>query len=174
MAFRVSGTVAFLDTERADAPLLYPFTLKIWAPSAPVQQHDFLHYACIRIPHMATKVVRDLVMTVTVKCLGKIVLLQTTSVVPAPLGFPRYLHDPNVCDCPFLTKGTETPMYASRVMLMRASATFSHAASTKNPTSLKEWDAPAVALALQHIYSGWTPNTPLPMHTPDELLANFA
>ncbi|KAJ3360239.1 hypothetical protein GGF32_008586 [Allomyces javanicus] len=96
------------------------------------------------------------------------------------LGILQYLHDPEVCDCSFLLSGAATPLYATRVLLMRSpffKAMFSGdwaETQSKDPIKFTSWDAPAVALAFVYIYSGWTPDVPLPSQTPADLLTDFA
>ncbi|KAJ3360241.1 hypothetical protein GGF32_008588, partial [Allomyces javanicus] len=96
------------------------------------------------------------------------------------LGMLQYLHDPDVCDCSFLVGGTATPLYATRILLMRSpffKAMFSGdwaETQSKDPIKFTSWDAPAVALAFVYIYSGWTPDVPLPRQTPADFLADFA
>ncbi|KAJ3368756.1 hypothetical protein GGF31_006180 [Allomyces arbusculus] len=107
------------------------------------------------------------------------------NVIPASVGLLPYLHDPDVCDCSFLTKGVDAPLLASRVILMRASHIFrsmlsgpwveSTKLATREPILFTSWNAPAMALVFIHIYSGWTPDQPtLPVSTPEDLVDDFA
>ncbi|KAJ3358481.1 hypothetical protein GGF32_000384 [Allomyces javanicus] len=84
-----------------------------------------------------------------------------------------------------LNKWVDAPLYASRVLLMRASPIFCHMFSgpwaesakvaTKEPISFVAWEAPAVALAFIHIYSGWMPDHgALPADLPADIIEDFA
>ncbi|KAJ3361216.1 hypothetical protein GGF32_007646 [Allomyces javanicus] len=102
-------------------------------------------------------------------------------IVPASLGYLQCLHDPDVCDCSFQVGETATLLYATRVLLIRASPYFKAMflgdwaeTQSKDPIPFTLWSAPAVALAFVHIYSGWTPNVALPTNMPTYLLADFA
>ncbi|KNE72072.1 hypothetical protein AMAG_16010 [Allomyces macrogynus ATCC 38327] len=105
-------------------------------------------------------------------------------VAPPTPGHLPFLHDPDVCDCSVLAKGVDTPLHASRVILMQASPLFrtmlclwveSTKLATKEPISFTSWYAPAVAFVFIHIYSGWTPDQPaLPESTPEDLIDDFA
>ncbi|KAJ3351978.1 hypothetical protein GGF32_004029 [Allomyces javanicus] len=95
-------------------------------------------------------------------------VVMRTSMVPEPLGFLRFLGDEHVSDCAFLAKGSDAPIYASRLMLARATS------STTAPIPFDSWHAASVVLMLIHIYSGWLPGQPLPLNTPAHLVADPA
>ncbi|KNE59730.1 hypothetical protein AMAG_05194 [Allomyces macrogynus ATCC 38327] len=91
--------------------------------------------------------------------------------LPHSLGFLAFLNDPTLCDCYFLAKDAPGPLYASLMMLARASPFFrtmfsgdwaESAPKTEDPIKFTSWHAAAVALTFIHIYSGWLPGTPLP------------
>ncbi|KAJ3351976.1 hypothetical protein GGF32_004027 [Allomyces javanicus] len=92
-----------------------------------------------------------------------------TSMVPEPLGFLRFLGDKRVSDCAFLAKGSDAPIFASRLMLARSSLFFRRMFSP-----FDSWHAAGVVLVLIHIYSGWLPGQPLPLNTPAHLVADPA
>ncbi|KAJ3351966.1 hypothetical protein GGF32_004017 [Allomyces javanicus] len=104
-----------------------------------------------------------------------------TSMVPEPLGFLRFLGDKHVSDCAFLAKGSDAPIFASRLMLARSSLFFRlmfsgpwRESSTTAPIPFDSWHAASVVLMLIHIYSGWLPGQFLPFNISAQLLGAFA
>ncbi|KAJ3360647.1 hypothetical protein GGF32_008263 [Allomyces javanicus] len=190
MEFDVTGSISFLRTADALERTERQFATFIKAsPIVPVQslKQTMVGTAAMASVVIAVDVPRDSIVYNMRPDLAIVDANKTTEPEQslAPLGFLHFLHDLSVSDCAFLTKGTDTPVYATRMMLMRASPYFrrmfsgpwaeSALAGTKDPIPFMAWDAPVVALAFVHIYSGWTPDQPaLPAETPDELVVDFA
>ncbi|KNE64104.1 hypothetical protein AMAG_09165 [Allomyces macrogynus ATCC 38327] len=212
MVFDITGTISFdhfvddesndgsdedendeedSDDDEAGERASFPFSMQLKAPAVATvlpAEHPKTGAAVISscvvavdVQHREKKV-RNLELDFTFVASNDVL---RKNVIPASVGLLPYLHDPGVCDCSFLTKGVDTPLLASRVILMRASPILhtmlsgpwaeSAKLATKEPISLKSWDATAVALAFIHIYSGWTPDQPtLPESTPEDLVDDFA
>ncbi|KAJ3351969.1 hypothetical protein GGF32_004020 [Allomyces javanicus] len=182
--FLVTGALSFKRTgvtAGTKAQQSHPFSLTIavptlTSPTTPV---------CVSMPiilpfNTGTSInVVDLAVTATWRQLATLSLAKHIRQVPEQLGFLRFLHDERVSDCAFLVKGADTPIYASRVMLVRSSSFFMRMflgvwreSSTTDPISFDSWHVAAVALVLIHIYSGWVPGEPLPNQTPEQLRAD--
>ncbi|KAJ3371875.1 hypothetical protein GGF31_002535 [Allomyces arbusculus] len=189
MEIDVIGSISFLKTADAPGRSESQFATVIKAPPiVPVQSLDQKMVGTASMASVVVAVdvprgsrVHDMSLDFTIVDAGK-----TTEPLRglAPLGFLHFLHDPSVSDCAFLAKGTDTPLYATRMMLMCGSSYFRKMFSGPWAESafvgIKDaipfaWDAPVVALVFVHIYSGWTPDRPaLPAETPDELVVDFA
>ncbi|KAJ3351975.1 hypothetical protein GGF32_004026 [Allomyces javanicus] len=178
----VKGTFSYYENDPVnDWPhRKHTFTLRLPAPV----DFDPDEPVCAFTPiytHQVSNEYHDMVVTATVSFSGSIVPAHIKRApVPSVLGFLPFLHDAKVSDCSFLAKGMTTPLHASRVLLMRSSSFFKRMLSgpwlesVHDPIPLAAWDAPAIALAFVHIYSGWVPNDPLPAKTPARLVEDFA
>ncbi|KNE59718.1 hypothetical protein AMAG_05182 [Allomyces macrogynus ATCC 38327] len=187
--FDVAGTILYLDSGLAPDRLSYRFSMQLEAPpECPVISSD----PPVPRPSVAATVVvavdvsdpEQKVMDMELKfelAESEPTTLPHTPVALPSLGVLQYLHDTKASDCAFRIRGTETLLYASRIMLMRGSQFFRSMFSgnwtetqSKDPISFTSWDAPAVALAFVHIYSGWTPDQPtLPEDVPPNLVDDF-
>ncbi|KAJ3357322.1 hypothetical protein GGF32_001116 [Allomyces javanicus] len=190
MTFDVTGTLSFLAAE-APNRTEYPFTTQIKAPPFTLI-HSVEQKATGTAAMASIMVAVDVPRGTSVEdTMLDLVLVEVKNAAAdslqslAPLSLLHFFHDPSVSDCAFLTKGSDTLLYATRVVLMRASPYFrsmftgpwaeSALAVTKDPIPFTAWDAPAVVLAFIHIYSGWTPDQPaLPAQTSEDLLMDFS
>ncbi|KAJ3351971.1 hypothetical protein GGF32_004022 [Allomyces javanicus] len=111
-----------------------------------------------------------------------IAIVQPTSEMTSEQSVVKFLHRPAYCDCALLAKDAPGPLYASRTVLSNASPFFrtmfkgkwaDSRQGTETPIQFTTWHAPAVALALIHIYSGWLPGMVLPKGT-KQLVREFA
>ncbi|KAJ3360573.1 hypothetical protein GGF32_008316 [Allomyces javanicus] len=188
--FDVKGTISYCDSGLGPDRLSYPFSMQLKAPpelSATPSDSPIPRPAVVGTVVVAVDV-SDPEQKVSDKEVNfELVESNATEsprtlVVPPPHGVLQYLHNVNAGDCAFRVRGTDTLLYASRIMLMRASPFFAAMFSgdwaetqSKDPISFTSWEAPAVALAFVHIYSGWTPNQPaLPEDMPANLVNVFA
>ncbi|KAJ3367964.1 hypothetical protein GGF31_006920 [Allomyces arbusculus] len=171
LLFKRTGVAAGTKTQQTQ-----PFSLTIAVPTLTSPTTPVCDYTPIILPFSAgsSLPVLDLAVTATWRQLTTLSLAKHVRQVPEQLGFLRFLHDERVSDCAFLTKGSGTPLYASRVMLAKASTFFRtifsgawRESTTANPIRFDSWHAAAMALVLIHIYSGWVPGEPHPSQTPD-------
>ncbi|KAJ3351973.1 hypothetical protein GGF32_004024 [Allomyces javanicus] len=178
LSFKRMGVTAGTKAQQSQSFSLTIAVPTLTSPTTPV---------CVSTPiilpfNTGTSInVVDLAVTATWRQVATLSLAKHIRQVPEQLGFLRFLHDERVSDCAFLAKGADTPIYASRVMLVRSSSFFRRMfsgmwreSSTTDPIRFESWHAAAVAHVLIHIYSGWVPGEPLPSQTPEQLRADVA
>ncbi|KNE64336.1 hypothetical protein AMAG_09363 [Allomyces macrogynus ATCC 38327] len=176
----VSYTVPPVGVEAAAAQLhraRLAFRVQLAAPVAQTVHPIYLVApVAADTPLPAHGRVHDLVVDVTATHIGSVVPAPDWSLVPARLGLAGFIGDAHVADCTLQARDAPYALHVSRVMLARASPYFRDlfSTSTDRDITLTDWSAPAVALAVIHMYAGWVPPHALPDGSPSAVVRDFA